>query len=276
MTIYMKREKYRLTTEDFIKRAKKVHGDKYDYSKTKYVNKRTKVIITCPIHGDFEQNPHNHISQKQGCPICGKEIARKRDGNYKNKRKTTEEFRKELETISNGKYELLSEYINNKTPIKVFCHNKNKNGQEHGVFYTKPNYLVSGHGCKRCVHSKLEEEIEIFLKENDIKYEHEKRFKEWLGKQHLDFYLPDYNIAIECQGKQHFEATDFGGKGKEFAQKQLERVKKLDKEKKELCEKNNVILLYFTDNKKYCTKQQCFIDKCKLLNEIKNKHICIN
>ena len=43
------------TTEEFIELARQVHGDKYDYSKTVYVNKRSKVIITCPIHGDFEQ-----------------------------------------------------------------------------------------------------------------------------------------------------------------------------------------------------------------------------
>ena len=50
----------RLTTEEFIKRSKEIHGNRYDYSKTRYINKRTKVTITCPIHGDFEQNPKKH------------------------------------------------------------------------------------------------------------------------------------------------------------------------------------------------------------------------
>ena len=57
------------TTEDFIKDARKVHGDKYDYSKTRYVKSSLKVTITCPIHGDFWQTPNNHL-RGTGCPKC--------------------------------------------------------------------------------------------------------------------------------------------------------------------------------------------------------------
>lgn len=58
------------TTEEFIIRAKKIHGDKYNYSLVKYVNGNTKVKITCPIHGVFEQLPRSHINVKCGCPFC--------------------------------------------------------------------------------------------------------------------------------------------------------------------------------------------------------------
>ena len=51
----------KMTIEEFIKRAKEVHGDKYDYSKVKYVNALTKVTIICPIHGEFEQTPAKHL-----------------------------------------------------------------------------------------------------------------------------------------------------------------------------------------------------------------------
>ena len=61
----------KLTTEEFIKKAREVHGDKYDYSKVEYVNKKTKVIIICPVHGDFPQSPVNHI-RGNGCPKCAK------------------------------------------------------------------------------------------------------------------------------------------------------------------------------------------------------------
>lgn len=64
------------TTEDFIQKARLVHGDKYDYSKVKYVNDRTEVCIICPIHGDFWQTPRKHLS-KHGCHICAIE-SRKR------------------------------------------------------------------------------------------------------------------------------------------------------------------------------------------------------
>lgn len=61
----------KLTTEEFIKKAREVHGDKYDYSKVEYVNNKTKVIIICPIHGEFPQSPVNHIRGNE-CPKCAK------------------------------------------------------------------------------------------------------------------------------------------------------------------------------------------------------------
>ena len=68
--------KQRLTKEEFIKKAQEVHGDKYDYSKVNYKNINTKITITCPIHGDFEQIGMNHILG-QGCPKCaGKGLTR--------------------------------------------------------------------------------------------------------------------------------------------------------------------------------------------------------
>lgn len=62
----------KLTTEEFIEKARKVHVDKYDYSKVEYVNNLTKVCIICPKHGEFWQTPNNHLSGK-GCPICKKD-----------------------------------------------------------------------------------------------------------------------------------------------------------------------------------------------------------
>ena len=59
----------KLTTEEFIEKAKQVHGDKYDYSKVEYINNRTKVCIICPEHGEFWQLPSNHL-QGTGCPNC--------------------------------------------------------------------------------------------------------------------------------------------------------------------------------------------------------------
>ena len=58
-------------TEDFIKKAKEIHGDKYDYSKAEYVNSHTKICIVCPEHGEFWQAPNDHLNG-HGCPLCGK------------------------------------------------------------------------------------------------------------------------------------------------------------------------------------------------------------
>ena len=70
-------EKYvRYTTENFIERAKKIHGDKYDYSKVNCTNSYTKVCIICPKHGEFWQRPDKHL-RGIGCPKCGLESMRK-------------------------------------------------------------------------------------------------------------------------------------------------------------------------------------------------------
>ena len=60
-----------LTTTEFIERATKVHGDRYDYSKVDYLNRREKVEIVCKEHGSFWQTSANHLYNEQGCPACG-------------------------------------------------------------------------------------------------------------------------------------------------------------------------------------------------------------
>ena len=59
----------KLTIEEFIEKAKKVHGDKYDYSKSIYNGYHRLLTITCPKHGDFQQLPSNHIGG-MGCKLC--------------------------------------------------------------------------------------------------------------------------------------------------------------------------------------------------------------
>ena len=83
----------------------------------------------------------------------------------------------------------------------------------------------------------------------NIIFETQKRF-DWLGKQSLDFYLPQYNIAIECQGEQHFHQVYFNGKTEGVEERNLfKNIKKRDKEKFEKCKMNNINILYFIDNK---------------------------
>ena len=60
----------KITTEIFIKKAKLIHGDKYDYSLVNYVNANTKVKIICPLHGEFEQIPYTHLKGIE-CKLCG-------------------------------------------------------------------------------------------------------------------------------------------------------------------------------------------------------------
>lgn len=60
----------KLTQDEFLEKARKIHGDKYDYSKVEYKTTWTPVAIICPEHGTFYQVPHNHLLG-HGCPMCG-------------------------------------------------------------------------------------------------------------------------------------------------------------------------------------------------------------
>ncbi|HDV2027851.1 TPA: GIY-YIG nuclease family protein [Escherichia coli] len=121
-----------LDTETFIARAKEVHGDKYDYSKTVYKGARDKVVIICPIHGEFKQKPSNHLSG-YGCKGC--------------KTKTAEEFITDARKIHGNKYDYSKvEYVNSHTNVIIVC-------PEHGEFKQKPSNHLAGKGCTECAFS---------------------------------------------------------------------------------------------------------------------------
>ena len=152
----------KLTTEDFIKKAKEVHGDKYDYSKVVYKGNRTLVTIVCPIHGEFQQKPSNHLSGN-GCPDCSG-----------NKRLTTEDFIKKAREVHGDKYDYSKvKYVNTSTKVCIVC-------PEHGEFQQTPNDHLGGKGCPNCkgltkqykfnLLQEFESEYELraFLKNNDV------------------------------------------------------------------------------------------------------------
>lgn len=300
----------RLTTEEFIRRAKEIHGDKYDYSKVEYKGIFDKVCVICPIHGEFYIEPNNHL-KGSGCKKC----------NFDKQKKGREQFIKESICIHGNKYDYSKvDYVDIKTKVCIICPihgefwqtplihlkgfgckkcsgcekhttesfiNKAKKiyGDEydyskveyknidtkvciicpkHGEFWVTPNNFFRGRKCPICKESNLECDIRRFLTENNIKWEYEKRF-DWLGKQSLDFYLPDYNVAIECQGEQHFYPVNFGGISYEKALLKYQHVKKLDENKKKLCDDNNVKLLYYA-NRQY--NKNIIIDKKIILQKL--------
>ena len=232
-------ERYRSSKEEFIKKANEVHEGKYDYSKVKYVNANTNVCIICPLHGEFEQIPNNH-RRGVGCPKCANE------SNSERCRLSKEEFIKKANEIHNGKYDYSKvEYVDNHTKVCIIC-------PKHGEFWQEANSHTQGSGCPKCNLSHLERSVMNYLDDVGITYEYQKRF-DWLGRQSLDFYLPDYNVGIECQGEQHFFPVDFAGKGIEWACKKFNKIISTDKRKKKLCEENGVKLLYYGNTPNYDT-----------------------
>ena len=278
------------TKDDFIELARKVHGDKYDYSKVEYVNNSTKVCIICPKHGEFRQVPSSHLSGI-GCPICGHRAltdeefikeARKVHGdkydyskiNIKDskgrrciicpehgefwqkrtdhidkhkgclkcsgsERLTTEEFIEKARRVHGDKYDYSKvDYVSSHKKVCIIC-------PVHGEFWQEPDNHLRW-GCSKCRVSSLEKTVREFLTESGIQFEEQKMF-DWLKykkKMKLDFFIPEKNIAIECQGEQHFERYRF-----EKDNTRLDTRMDRDKVKAELCAKNGVEIIYFATKK---------------------------
>lgn len=221
--------KIKKTNEQFIIDANKVHNGFYYYDKFNYIDAHTESIITCPIHGDFKQNPTNHLSGN-GCPECAK--AKRKDYQYNFNKET---FIEKANKIHNNFYNYNKViYENNVTKVTITC-------PIHGDFEQAPHNHLQGKGCKYCNQSHMEREIKICLEKNNIDFEYQKKF-DWLGKQNLDFYLPKFNVAIECQGKQHF------GEGWSEDKNVFEKILNNDKKKYDLCKKNNIEIIYFSKN----------------------------
>lgn len=138
--------------ERFIEKAKKIHGDKFDYSKVEYVNPQTKVCIICPEHGEFWQKPINHLNGTICCPGCVKDY-------FKVKRE--DEKRKFIERANKrhgGKYDYSKvDYINKATKVCIVC-------PEHGEFWQTPDAHLTGSGCQDCYKSKNTTTTEAFVK----------------------------------------------------------------------------------------------------------------
>ena len=229
----------RLSKEDFIKKAREKHGNKYDYTNVEYKDSQTKVCIICHKHGDFWQVPAYH-TQGNGCPKCANESLAER---Y---RSSKEEFIKKANEKHEGKYDYSKvKYVNDRSKVCIICY-------KHDEFWQTPSNHTRGVGCPKCNLSHLERDVMKCLDEHGITYDYQKRF-DWLGKQSLDFYLPDYNVGIECQGGQHFFPIDFAGKGVEWACKGFNKLVSRDKKKKALCKKHGVKLLYFGNTPNYDT-----------------------
>jgi hypothetical protein len=148
-----------LNEDEFIKRAREIHGDKYDYSKVEYINNYTKVCIICPEHGEFWQTPSGHIFNLQGCPTCKK--------------------------------------------------------------------------------SKMENYTKLILERENVAFELEKTF-DWLrydNNMRLDFLCG--NVAIECQGGQHFVPVKKYG-GIDTLKVRFDR----DEKKYNLCKEHGINIIY--------------------------------
>lgn len=122
----------KVTTDEFIERSKKVHGDLYDYSNTVLTATGKKVTIVCNKHGAFTQVANNHL-QGKGCPTCGK------TGKLNNST-----FISRSKEVHGDTYDYSNvDYVDAKTHVTIAC-------KEHGEFKQAPHKHLIGQGCPKC------------------------------------------------------------------------------------------------------------------------------
>ena len=219
------------TLENFIKLASQRHDNFYDYSKVEYTNNSTEICIICPKHGEFWQRPDSHL-RGRGCPICRyiKSSAKCR--------MRQDDFIIRASNVHRGKYDYSKvKYKNTDTKVIIGC-------PIHGNFKQTPHHHLMGAGCPECGRKFgiSEKKVFEFIKDHfqNVIYQY---IPEWLhhnGKpQSLDIYLPDYKIAIEYQGRQHFHPNQLFGGENEF-----EMTRERDTRKFNKCLENNVQIFY--------------------------------
>lgn len=208
----------------------------------RYSGDKNYVDVCCTIHDYIFSAKPNWLHHGSNCKFCYY------DRRGKTLRKPLTKLLEELNNKHGNNYSypnIDKEYKTNKDKITIIC-------PIHGAFKQTINHHLRGQGCERCNKSHLESAIESFLKQNNIEFIQQYRNYSLLGYKTLDFYLPKYETAIECQGIQHFKEIEYFGGDNEF-----KNVVRRDTDKYNILSKNNIKIIYITEkrNRKFLSKK---------------------
>ena len=211
---------------NFLEKSKEKHGSRYDYSKSTYVDSKTKITITCKLHGDFEVLPSRHFSKNKpgNCPKCARisikdQLVASRE----------EFIEKSRQSQKNECDYSISKYTGSGKKVEIIC-------PEHGKF----EQFASAHcrgivGCRRCGASKCQNDLENTISKLGVSIITEDR--KAISPYEIDILIPDYNIGIECNGIYYHS----------YNRPELHKEKYKHKTKCDLAAANNIMLLQFTD-----------------------------
>ena len=222
------------TEEDFKKDIEGITNIKL-YGK--YIKDEEKTEFICP-KGHIFLATLNKIKQRRGCPLCKRQLLREKF------LKSGEEFKKEVESKYKSIIIDADSYQGAFYPVKYTCKICGR------VSMSLADKVKTGEAsCHFCSMSKGEREIRVFLEEEQIPFEQQKKFDGCVYKSSLffDFYLPEYNMCIEFQGEQHYFPVDFSYtptlEKKEHAKKVFHENQIRDQIKRDFCKNNNIKLL---------------------------------
>lgn len=185
-----------MTTKEFIKKSKQTHGNKFNYSLSKYTHSKNKIKIKCKKCSlIFKVFPYNHMTKGVHCPKC----------NNIKQTFTLKEFIAKAKRVHGNKYSYSKvKYKNMITKIKITCNKCLKH------FYQEPgSHIYHESGCPNCKESRGELKVSSILTKNKIKYYPQHKFQDCKSKKgfklKFDFYVPSFNLCIEYDGEQHFD-----------------------------------------------------------------------
>lgn len=217
--IISQQQKRRKPHEEYVREVNGINPDVEVIGQ--YVNNFTKILHRCKIDGyEWITTPHSILSGNR-CPRC-----------INKERYTQEEYSEKVKELHRN-IEVVERYVNSHTKILHRC---KIDGCE---WHASPNNILNGTGCPLCNSSKGEKLVANWLEDKNIVYIPQMVFEDCKNINQLpfDFYLPDCNIAIEYQGKQHYEPIEYFGGQKTFENQTLR-----DNIKREYCKKNNIYL----------------------------------
>lgn len=171
-------------TNEFIKKAMVIHGNKYDYTKTDYVRAASKICVICKTHGEFWQKPNAHLSKKTGCPACA------------NTQQTIIQFIEKARITHTDKYDYSKvTYTSRSTKVCIIC-------PVHGEFWQTPSHHWLGSGCRQCVHDNYRSSTNEFVEKAMLLH----------GDGVYDYTSVDYKTAmlpvrIKCKTHGEFLQT---------------------------------------------------------------------
>lgn len=171
---------HKITTEEFVRRARKVHGSNYDYSVTEYLGAGKQVFIKCKIHGAFSQRASSHITGK-GCIKCSR-----------NTLSSPEAFRRKARKIHGNKYDYSkAKYETQSGNVILGC-------KVHGDFSVRANLHLVGRGCQKCSFSLTQDD---FLKRANLAHGNAYSYAK------TDYQHINQLVVITCKRHGDFEQT---------------------------------------------------------------------
>ena len=240
--------------DDFLIEFQSRYGEEhYSFHKEQYINRKEKIEVKCNFHNiTFKISPRD-LLRGRNCLLCAKEIK------HKKLVSSTEEFIKKAEKIHGNKYDYSKvNYIDKLTKVIIKCNMCNNE------FEQRPDIHLRGSGCSECnKESKGEKRIEEILNSKNISFERSKNFEDLKDVKYLtyDFYLPDYNLLIEYNGKQHYRGDSIFFKN---AKNSFHRQLHHDWLKRKYANKNNfnyLVISYKDYNKTQEKIEEILIDK---------------